>query len=383
MSSPSQPDLEPDALLDAAREKSVASRSSLARTIGDLFIEETRTLSDRERALMSDILCRLIGDVETAVRQHLATRLATKPNAPPELIRLLANDEIAIARPILLESTVLADSDLIDIIKHRTSEHQLAIAMRRSVSEAVSGCLVEYGTPQVITALLENDSAEISQLTLEYLVEQSRRVDSYQGPLLRREELPLDLARRMHAWVGIALRQHIEQSFDIDPKELATDVAAATYGAVTELKPEDDSATSRLAGKLATPEEVDPKLLIDMLKQGEIALFEAMFAKGCGLEAQAVHTLVSAPDGAGLCIACRAAGLSFDVFDELFRLTARARSSVVPAHHSLAALATTVDARSAHAILANWRPQRDYAKLLQIITDTTGHQVATGDDPAS
>lgn len=374
----SQPDLEPTALLDAAREKSVASRSTLAKTIGNLFVEEQRPLSDRERALMSDILCKLIADVEASVREHLAAQLATKPNAPAELIRLLANDEIDIARPVLLQSTVLGDSELIDVIKNRTHQHQLAIAMRKSVSEAVSGCLIEYGTPEVITTLLNNENAEISQLTLEYLVEQSRRVDSYQGPLLSRDELPQDLARRMHAWVGNALRQHIEQSYDIDPKELATDVAAATYHAVSELKPEEDSATARLGAKLAQPETVNPKLLLDMLKQGEVALFEAMLGKGCGLDAQAVHTLVYAGDGAGLCVACRAANLPFDTFDEIFRLSARVRSSMAPGHHALNELHAALDPAAAHSLLGMWHPPRSYPSLLQIIADQTGHQIDPG-----
>ena len=367
-----KPDLEPAALLEAAREKSAASRSTLVKSIGDLFVEDQRALNDRERALMSDILCRLIADVEASVREHLATRLAAKDSAPPELIRLLANDEIAVARPILLQSTVLGDSELIDIIKHRTAQHQLAIAMRKSVSEAVSGCLVEYGTPEVITALLENDNAEVSQLTLEYLVEQSRRVDSYQGPLLRREELPANLARRMHAWVGNALRQHIEQSFDIDPKDLATDVAAATYHAVSELKPEDDSATDRLGAKLAKPEPVDPKLLLDMLAQGEVALFEAMLGKACGLETPAINTLVCNTDTTGLCIACRAADLPFEIFEEIHRLVAKARAAAAPANHGLAGLYAAFEPPAARAVLAKWPAPHDHAALRDLIAAAAG-----------
>ena len=57
---------------------------------------------------------------------------------------------------------MLQDSELIEIVHHRTLEHQLAIAMRRRVSAAVSDALVEEGSPDVIKTLLENPNAAIS-----------------------------------------------------------------------------------------------------------------------------------------------------------------------------------------------------------------------------
>ena len=72
-------------------------------------------LSERERALMGDILRKLIGDVEKAVRRELAERLAERGDAPRSLVIALANDEFEVAHPLLLKSTVLYDVDLIEI----------------------------------------------------------------------------------------------------------------------------------------------------------------------------------------------------------------------------------------------------------------------------
>lgn len=370
MSAKSQPApaLEAQQLLDAARQNSAASRTALVESIGDIFVNDNRSVSDRERALMGDILCRLIADVETSVRAHLAARLAERANAPEDLIRLLAHDEIAIAKPILLNSKVLHDPELIAIIKTRTAEHQLAIAMRKSVSEEVSGCLVDHGTPAVINALLANENARISALTIDYLVEQSRRVDSYQGPLLGRAELGPDLARRMHAWVGNALKDQILQQFDLDPAELAEDAAAATYQAVTDLSPDDTGATDRLAQALAKPEKVKPKLLIDMLKQGEVALFDAMLGKGCGLDPNAVHPLVFDPDPAGLCIACRVCDIPLDAFDEIFRLTRKANADTRNAtSHGLTELYTNLDIATARGLLGHWQSKRDFPAFVAAV----------------
>ena len=90
------------------------------------------------------------------------------------------------------------------------------MAIRRTVSEEVSDELVETGHEGVITTLLKNSGARISTATMEYLVEESKRVDSFREPILRREDLDPALAKRMYMWVSAALRQHIVEKYDLD-----------------------------------------------------------------------------------------------------------------------------------------------------------------------
>jgi hypothetical protein len=141
-------------LLDLALDKSLEGRRALTATIGDLFGKQDAVLSERERALMTDILRKLIHDCEMAVRRDLSERLSGAPNPPHELIVALANDEIEVAEPILKRSAVLRDAELVGVIRHRTQQHQLVIAMRRSLSEYVSDALVETGNIDVIKVLL-------------------------------------------------------------------------------------------------------------------------------------------------------------------------------------------------------------------------------------
>ena len=129
--------------------------------IDDLLYPKAARLSDRERALMADILTRLVGDFELAVRRMLSARLAERATVPRDLVVLLANDAIEVARPILFRSTVLGDDELIEIIHHRTLEHQLAIAMRQDLSARVSEALAGTENVDVITTLLQNAGAEI------------------------------------------------------------------------------------------------------------------------------------------------------------------------------------------------------------------------------
>src|SRR5581483_11537809 len=142
--------------------------------MGDVFLQKSTVLSVQERALITDILEKLIREVSLDIRRRLAVKLAEAPGTPRELAVLLANDEIDIASPILLKSRALADLDLIEIVRNRSTQHLLAIAMRRDLSTAVADALVESGEKDVIRTLLENQDAHISRATMAYLVEQSK-----------------------------------------------------------------------------------------------------------------------------------------------------------------------------------------------------------------
>src|SRR3546814_14322899 len=90
--------------------------------------------------------------------------------------------------------------------------------IRRPPKSTRTDTLFPYTT--LFRSLLENADAEISGATMEFLVEESRRVDCYQEPLLHRHELSPDLARRMYWWVSAALREHFSRHFEIDPDAL-------------------------------------------------------------------------------------------------------------------------------------------------------------------
>ena len=52
---------------------------------------------------------------------------------------------------------------------------------------------------------------------MEYLVEQSRRVDSFHEPILNRGDLDPSLTQRMFMWVSAALRQYILDTYEMEP----------------------------------------------------------------------------------------------------------------------------------------------------------------------
>jgi uncharacterized protein (DUF2336 family) len=274
MTEPEQIDF--NELIGLARDKSVEGRTRLVQIVGDLFFDTDTILRDAERSIMSDILRQLIHDVEMKVRQVLAVRVASESNAPRDLISVLANDQIEVAHAILTQSTVLQDIELVEIVEHRTFRHQLAIAMRNTVSETVSDALIGTGNVDVIKTLLENDNADISGKAMEYLVEQSEKIDNIQVPLINRNDLGPDLAKRMYWWVSAALRKHIVEHYRIDEVELDDKIQDTIHdilGGGGEINNTPLRKSQELAEKLQDAEAITPQLLIQTLRQGEVVLF--------------------------------------------------------------------------------------------------------------
>lgn len=307
-------------LLDMAEERSEAGRTELFENISNLMIDNGAASNDRERALMVEILNRLLHDVEMQVRQELSQRLSQSSSAPRELVTILANDEIDVARPILMGSDLLRDEELLEIIKHRTQEHQMAIAMRQNVSEVVSSALVETGQEDVVKTLLENSNAKISQATLEYLVEQSQRVDSYQNPLLSRTELKPELAKKMYSWVSTTLREKIITDYKINPKELDVAVQDSVASILSHEDEDTYVKTMELVEAIVKSKELTPGLLAKALRDGEIPLFVGLFSKMTDLNLPTARKIIFDGEGEVFALACKAIGFETHQFSDLYKL---------------------------------------------------------------
>ena len=369
-----------DYLLQLARDKSMAGRQELAETISDLFLGNTKSLSDRERALTYDILSQVIHDVEMGVRRNISEQLAKLPNAPHDLALLLANDDIEVAYPILAYNKVLQDADLIEVIRHRTLEHQLAIAIREEVSEAVSDALVQTGKERVVRTLLENPNAAISSSTMDYLIEQSQRIDSFHEPILNRGDLDPSLAQRMFMWVSAALRQYILDTHDIDPDTIDDLLEKAALEAIgSQSGPSGSSNKAQeLVARLADDDAVTPDLLVALLQEGEIPLFVTMFQRLTGLRERLVKRLLFEPGGEGLAIACKSAGLGKAIFSSIFTLTRKARpgseTSMRREIRHVLNLYDHMTEEAAQHVVRRWKRNVGYlAAIRELEVSTVGH----------
>jgi uncharacterized protein (DUF2336 family) len=364
--SPGMEDVSLEDLFSLARDKSTQGRQALFENMRDMFLDGGTSVSDREKALMGEILRRLVHDVEIKLRKSLAEKLSKRDDTPHDLILELANDEIEVAHPILIESNVLQDADLVETIKHRTMEHQLAISMRKNISEEVSEALVETGDEDVIASLLNNHGAKVSRHVMDYLVSESKRVDAYQNPLVRRPDLPPELAERMSWWVSAALREHIAERFKLDLGELDDVIETVTseqFGSGQEVVAPSTKADD-LVERLSDLGELDAHFLVKALRQGEISLFESAFCKLTGLKLKLLRRILFEPGGEALVILCRAIDIGSDTFAELFELSRKAKDReeeiTREQRERLEALYAKTKPEDAKRILKRWRRSSDY-----------------------
>lgn len=174
------------------------------------------------RAVTVKILEQLARDQFPKIRQILAESLKEVANAPPSVIRQLAeDDELIVSVPVLANSPVLTDDDLFHIINRRPKSGALsAIANRLTVSTGISDAIVNSDAKDAITDLLKNDSAQIREETLDMLVERSQEVAAWQEPLVRRPLLQIAAALRLAEFVADNYLHILEKRQDFDQATL-------------------------------------------------------------------------------------------------------------------------------------------------------------------
>ena len=230
---------------NAARSDSPADHGMLLAALESLFLNAGHALDERERALMGEVLATLVYSVEDSLRRELADRLARRTDAPHSVVVDLVRGDIEAARPLLLHSPVLDETDLVQTVDHGTIAHCLAIARRRGIPEPVAGALVATDNRDIAITLLNNRSASISRETMARLAERSRRVRALRAPLIRRPDLPADVAQAMYWWVSTAQRNRIVSRFGVSPVVLDR---AGAHGA-------HDTLPARRGGPASTAED--------------------------------------------------------------------------------------------------------------------------------
>lgn len=340
-------------LLAMARDRSIAGRETLAASISTIVCERGNAFSSGESALMDDILRTLIRDVERSVRQTLATHLAKSDQAPPDVIAALARDDIEVAYPLLVDSPLLDDAELKDLIESRASGHRIAIAMRKTISSIVSDALIETADVDAIVCLLNNEGAELSEAGLTSLVDNAPDVPAYHQPLAGRNDLSQSLALKLASAVSENLRAHLVQRFDLPASAFASIAADAAQVAAQSLS--SDAPTSESHGSRSR----EIRLMIDCLKRQEWPQFEAAMVRFAAMPPARMRDILYETGGQRLAALCKASGISKSDFASIYIFSRKASpgSSVVEAEAMQQSLAfyDQISKQRAQSALTRWR----------------------------
>ena len=157
----------------------------------DLFLADVERFTPEQITLFDELLTDFVTRVDARARTVLALKLAPVANAPPGVIRTLAFDNrIEVARPVLRDSSVLLDVDLVDNANTKSQQHLLAISERKTLSEIVTDVLVARGDSQVARSVASNASAQLSFAGMRTLVRRAKDDDDLTLVLGSRNDVP-------------------------------------------------------------------------------------------------------------------------------------------------------------------------------------------------
>lgn len=374
---PTDRPIDVQALLDLAADRSSAARAQLMNAIVDLFLPANQRLTDQQRALMTDVLGRLLGSIEMEVRQHLVEALMRSSVELPDLEAQLANDAIEVARPILEKSKVIRHADLIAVVMQCAEEHRMAIALRDDISAPLAEALVEKGIrggeDDVLETLIRNEDAVLSRRAMELLVAESKRNGQFQQPLLTRNDVPVDLAYQMYWWVSATLRRYILRNYVIDQAVLDPMIERATRRAMVD---HDDTQSVQaralqLARRLEELGELTDSFFLRTLRQGRLSLFAAGLAARAKVSFSTAWKIVTDPGHESFIVFAKAIDLSRDatasmvlVLDGLNNASPVRPPSVLT---EILRLYDDLDVAGARRLLQYWQLDADFRRAIDAI----------------
>jgi uncharacterized protein (DUF2336 family) len=191
------------------------ARRVLLRRLADVVSLPASRINVFERAVVGDLLVDVLRPAPVEERRRVAQRLAPLGELPDALKRLLLRDEPSVAAALLEDCAALTDADLIGCARDATTAHRLMIAARRDLSEVVTDTLLSWGEEAVITAVMANGSARLTQTALEGVIALSRTSRGLCPALLKRSELRPSGAYVMFWWCGPDERRGLLQRFAV------------------------------------------------------------------------------------------------------------------------------------------------------------------------
>ncbi|HEX8125831.1 MAG TPA: DUF2336 domain-containing protein [Allosphingosinicella sp.] len=302
--------------LDGAAKLLASAQARVAAGIADLALPEAFRLSDRQRFTISNLLRRLVGDMEDELRSALVAHFAGEGEFP--LRAALSSASVPIALPLLQAGGIVADPALFAILLRRAEEHRLA----RSAPE-----------PLLLTELAGDEYPAVAAAAVGLLIARSRRLDALHEPILASGDLPAEVQHGLAWTVAAALRTYLIAHHAIAPAAAdgaVTTAAAALLGRYDEGAGA-DALARRLALRLEERARLDDDLLARAAGEGVLPLLLAGLSLRTGLDAQAAWELLSDSSGRGRSIVLRAAHLEREGAASIL-LSLAGREETVAAH---------------------------------------------------
>lgn len=296
-------------LIDPSAQTRAETAAKIAQDFG------TDRLTPEEREMAQEIFRIMAKDAEVRVREALSFNLKENSAIPHEVAKALAQDVNSVALPILQFSEVLTDEDLIEIVRSPDAGKQVAIAKRSTVSENVSTALVDAGNEDAITNLVANEGAEITELSLQKVVEDFGDRETMQEAMVHRPRLPVTVAERLVTMVSEGLKGELVKRHEL-PASLATDLVLQSRerATITLSTESNEDELDRLVHQMRERGRLTPSIILRALCMGDLRFFEAAVAELARVPVVNARTLIHDSGELGLRAVFDKAGLPASQF---------------------------------------------------------------------
>jgi uncharacterized protein (DUF2336 family) len=258
-------------------------------------------LAPGELTMAQDIVRILARDVEIKVRASVSNGLRHSPHLPRDVALRLSNDIDAVALPLLADSLVLTNEDLVDLAGRGSARKQETIAARPYLTENVSDALIVHAAEPAVAVLMANPTAAIAEHSLNTAV--TRFGDSFRvtQAMVMRHSLPITVSERLVTLVSDELQRHLVTVHDLPPGVAADIVLRSREQSIIHLSMgSSEEELAAMVTQMHRSGRLTPTLVLRALCTGDIAFFEAAMAVKGDVPIANAQILIHEPSRRGL-----------------------------------------------------------------------------------
>jgi uncharacterized protein (DUF2336 family) len=272
----------------------------------DLAVRVSSNLSGNqltagEVKLAQDVVRILARDVEEKVRASVSRGLRHSPHLPRDVARKLASDVEYVALPVLADSLVLTDEDLVEIIHTGSCMKQEAVASRPNLTETVTDALIDHAQEPAVVVLMRNATAAIAEAGFNRAVTRFADCPRVTQAMVEREKLPATVTERLVTMVSKALQAHLVKVHEVAPETAAQIVLSSREHAIIHLSlGASDEDLRQMVSQMERNGRLTPSLILRAVCSGDIAFFEAAMAAKGGVPLENAQLLIHERSRKGL-----------------------------------------------------------------------------------
>ena len=278
--------------------------------------------------IFGEIIDRLAAELELQARAKLANLLSQSNNAPFQTIKKLAYDDaILVAGPVLKNSARLNENDLIEAARSKSQQHLVAIAQRKTLTEAVTDVLVTRGDQRAVHAVARNEGARFSDKGFWNLVKRSENDSILAECVGVRKDIPRHVFLQLIAKASDVAQQRLASVAPAARDQIQHAVADATGAIHSRFGPASKQyyAAKRLVTELYQSGELDENELYAFAKAKKFEETTVAFALLCSVSPDVAERALIEDTPEMVLILGKSAGLSWRTVQSLVLMRAEDR----------------------------------------------------------